>query len=89
MQSVPIITDVVSSRSGRGVQYYVITTLSLSATCDRWVVFSGTPISSTTKTGRQDITEIFLKVALTTIKQTNPTKNKIEINLPVFDLNQI
>ena len=35
----------------------------------RW--FSpGTPASSTTKAGRHDITEILLKVALNTIKQT-------------------
>jgi hypothetical protein len=31
----------------------------------------GTPASSTTKTGRHNIAEIFLKVALNTIKQTN------------------
>jgi hypothetical protein len=31
----------------------------------------GTPISSTNKTDRHDITEILLKVALNTIKQTN------------------
>ena len=37
---------------------------------DRW--FSpGSPNSSTTKTGRHDITEILLKVALNTIKQTS------------------
>jgi hypothetical protein len=30
----------------------------------------GTPISSTNKTDRRDITEILLKVALNTIKQT-------------------
>jgi hypothetical protein len=48
----------------------------------RW--FSpGTPASSTTKTGRHDITEILLKVALNTIKQTNSesstgkNKNKV------------
>jgi hypothetical protein len=36
----------------------------------RW--FSpGTPASSTIKTGRHDITEILLKVAVGTIKQTN------------------
>ena len=36
----------------------------------RW--FSpGTPVSSTNKTDRHDITEILLKVALNTIKQTN------------------
>jgi hypothetical protein len=31
----------------------------------------GTPISSTNKTDRHDITEILLKVALNTIKPTN------------------
>jgi hypothetical protein len=31
------------------------------------VVFSGTPISSTNKTDRHDITEILLKVALNSI----------------------
>ena len=46
---------------------------SLSVTCDRW--FSpGTSESSTNKTDRHDITEILLKVALNTIKQTNITK---------------
>jgi len=36
----------------------------------RW--FSpGTPASSTTKTGRHDIVEILLKVALNTINQSN------------------
>jgi hypothetical protein len=31
----------------------------------------GTPASSTTKTGRHDVAEIFLKVALNTIKSIN------------------
>jgi hypothetical protein len=31
----------------------------------------GTPVSSTNKTDRHDATEILLKVALNTIKQTN------------------
>jgi len=31
----------------------------------------GIPVSSTNKTDRHDITEILLKVALNTIKQTN------------------
>jgi len=48
------------SRSGRGVQHYVIK-------FDRSVVFSG---SSINKTDRHDITAILLKVALNTIKQT-------------------
>jgi hypothetical protein len=41
----------------------------------RW--FSpGTPASSRTKTGRHDMTEILLKVPLSTIKQTNKQTNK-------------
>jgi hypothetical protein len=39
-------------------------------TCDRSVIFSGSPVSSTDKTGRQDTTEILLKVAFNTIKKT-------------------
>ena len=43
----------------------------MSVTCDRSVVFSpGPPVSSTNKTDHHDITEILLKVALSTIKQT-------------------
>jgi hypothetical protein len=34
------------------------------------MVLSGTPVSSTNKTDRHDITEILLKVALNTINQT-------------------
>jgi hypothetical protein len=36
--------------------------------------FLCTPASSTTKTGRRDITEILLKVALNTINQIKSTK---------------
>ena len=46
----------------------------------RW--FSpGTPASSTTKTGRRDIIEILLKLALTTINQTKPS-NEFSIGPP-------
>jgi hypothetical protein len=56
------------SRSGRGVQHYVIKVCQWLAT-GRW--FSpGPPVSSTNKTDRHDITELLLKVALNTIKQT-------------------
>ena len=41
--------------------------VSLSVTCGRWVVYSGTPISFSNKTDRYDITEILLKVTLNTI----------------------
>jgi hypothetical protein len=41
-----------------------------------WWFSPGPPISSTNKTNHHDITEILLKVALNTIKQTNKqTKN--------------
>ena len=59
------------SRSGRGVQHYVIKFVS-----DLLQVggFLRVPlISSTNKTDRHDITEILLKVVLNTIKQTNKT----------------
>jgi len=41
-------------------------------TCDRSVVFSGTPVSYTNRTDRYEITKILLKVALSTIYQTKP-----------------
>jgi hypothetical protein len=50
------------SRSGRGVQHYVITFVS--------VFSAGTHVSSTNKTHRHDIAEILLKVALNTMKPT-------------------
>jgi hypothetical protein len=69
IQSVPITSDVVSLNLRTRW-----TTL-----CDKvcqWLAtdlgFSlGPPVSSTNKTDRHDITEILLKVALNTIKQTN------------------
>ena len=71
VQSVPITTNVVNlnTRSWRDV---LDTTL-----CDKvcqWLAtgrcfFPGTPVSSTNKTDRHDITEILIKVALDTINQ--------------------
>ena len=53
------------SRSGRGVQHYVI-----KFATGQW--FSpGPPVSSINKTDGHDIAEIFLKVALNTIKEPN------------------
>ena len=49
----------------------------------RW--FSpGTPASSTTKTGRHDIAEILLKVALSTIKQTKQTINSKQMHKYIY-----
>jgi hypothetical protein len=39
-----------------------------------WWFSPGTPASSTTKTGRHDIVEILLKVALSTINQIKSIK---------------
>ena len=72
MQSAPINTDDVSSNLDQG-EPARCTTL-----CDNicqwlatgWWFSQGTPISSANETDRQDITEILLKVALNTIKQT-------------------
>jgi hypothetical protein len=41
--------------------------LRLSVTATGWWFFLGNPVSSTNKTDRHDITEIVLKVALSTI----------------------
>jgi hypothetical protein len=59
MQSVPITTDVVSS------------TLGQDEVCNIMWISPGPPVSSTNKTDSHDITEIWLKVALNTTKQTN------------------
>ena len=37
-----------------------------------WWFSPGTPVSSTNKTDHQDVSEILLKVALTTIKPNQP-----------------
>ena len=80
MPSVPITTKVVNSNHVHGelypIQHYVMKFVS-----DLWQVgdFSpGTPVSSTNKTDRHDITEILLK-ALSTIKQTKPTIVSVSI----------
>jgi hypothetical protein len=49
-----------------------------------WWFSPGTPVSSTYKTDRHDITEILLKVALTTINQTNQLQLHVCILKPVM-----
>ena len=66
------------SRSGWGVQHYVIKFVS-----DLWQVgcFLWSPqVSSTNKTDCHDITEILLKVALNTIKQNKQQNCKVRNN---------
>jgi endogenous inhibitor of DNA gyrase (YacG/DUF329 family) len=66
---VPITTDVVNSNVGKGEVYKFCDKVCQWLATGRW--FSpGHPVSSTNKTDRHDITEILLKVALSTIKQT-------------------
>jgi len=68
VQSMPITTKVVRSNPVYSIQYYVIRFVKLSVT-GRWFSQS-TPVSSTNKIDCHDITEILLKVALSTINQT-------------------
>ena len=64
------------------IQHYVI---KLSVTCGRLVVFPGTPVSSTNKTDRHDITE----VALNTInKPTNQFQRSDERDTCAINTNQ-
>jgi len=73
MQSMPITTKVESLNTAHdevySIQLYVIKFVSdLRQVCG----FSpGTPVSSTIKTDRHDITEILVKVALNTITHTH------------------
>ena len=68
LPSMPITTDVVSSKPAHGevysIQHYV---RRLSVTYDRSVVFSGFSGSSNYNTDRHDIAEILSKVVLSTI----------------------
>ena len=68
MQSVPIITKVMSSnpvhREVYSIQHYVIKFFS------NLCFSSGTPVSSTNKANRHDTAEILLTVALNTITLT-------------------
>jgi hypothetical protein len=72
MQSVPITTNVVSLNSAHGevylIQHYVIKFVSDLRQVSS---FLSSPVSSTNKTERHDITEILLKVALNAINQTH------------------
>jgi hypothetical protein len=50
------------------------------------VVLSGSPASSTTKTGRHDIAEILLKVALNTINQI---KSNHKVNMRIDNIHVV
>jgi hypothetical protein len=60
--------------------------LKLSVTYGRLVVFPGTPVSSTIKTGRHDQTEILLKVALNTISPILSNSDRIQQLMTEFVL---
>ena len=52
-----------------------------------WWFSPGPPVSSTNKTDRHDITEILLKVALNTFKQTKQTNNESKmVNIARHDI---
>jgi hypothetical protein len=73
------------SRSRRGVlDATLCDNVYQSLPAGRW--FSpGTPVSSTNKTDRHDITEILLKVALNTTNQTKPNRLQIIIHYKARD----
>jgi hypothetical protein len=76
VQSVPITTKVVSLNPFHGkvysIQLYVIKFVS-----DLQQVFSESSVISTNKTDRRDITEILLKVSISTMK---PNRMERELN---------
>jgi hypothetical protein len=72
--SVSITTNVVSPNLAQEkCTQYNIMWWRLSVTCGSSMDFSGTPVSSTNKTYRHDITEILLKVILNTITRISFT----------------
>jgi len=62
MQSMSITINVVSSNQAKCIRY-IILCYRFSVTCGRSVVSPGIQVSSTNKTDRIDIAEIFLKIA--------------------------
>ena len=79
MQSLPITTNVVSSNNPAhdemySIKHYVIEFVSSLLQIGGF--FLGTPVSSTNKTDRHDISEILLKVVLSTIS-LNPTFSEV------------
>ena len=72
MQSVPITTNVVSSNTAHGgvysIQHYVKKFVNDLQQVTGFL--PGTPVSSTNKTERHDLTEILLKVPLNIIIQS-------------------
>ena len=80
MVSVPITTKLVSSNPERGevysIQHYVIKFVSDLRQVGGFLS-RGTPISSTNKTDRHDITEILLKVAFNSTIQSTQTVKQI------------
>ena len=81
MQSVPITSKVASLHPADGevssIQHYVIKFVSdLRKVCD---FHPGSPVSSTNKTVRYNITEIMLKVAFNTTTLENVLSNDMNL----------
>ena len=65
------------SRTGRGVQHYVIKCVSDLRQVSGF--YPGPLLSSTNKTDSHDITEILLKVVLNTINNKQTNTNEVQI----------
>jgi hypothetical protein len=74
IKSVHITTNVVSSNTAHGGVYYIQHYVKKFVSDLQQVTgfLPGTPVSSTNKTERHDLTEIFLKVPLSIIIQSKP-----------------
>ena len=73
-------TKVVSSNSAHGEVYSIRDHVCQWLATGRWLC-SGTPFSSTNKTDRHNITEILMKVALSTTNQPNHQTIRYHVNL--------
>ena len=71
-------------RSRRGVQHYVINSVSALSQVGVFSGYSDFPTNICNKSNHHDIAEILLKVALNTIKQT-----KTEVNVHRLELLQM
>ena len=67
-----VYTRLPAQQNVHSTEYYPLTNLRIFSIFATGLWFSpGTPVSSTNKAGRHDITEILLKVVLNTTNQTN------------------
>jgi hypothetical protein len=87
---VPITTKVVSSNPIHGEVYSMQNYTTLCDKVGQWLVTGRwiSPVSSTNKTDRHDITEILLKEALNTINQIKKPKLDIDLRFSSYSISK-